>query len=64
MKPNMHTTKFPVYKDGRLKAGTESAKLPGNKILAAGGCPICTALREFQSYFSKHLRRLRMCSFL
>ena len=63
MKPNMHTTKFPVYKDGRLKAGTESAKLPGNKILAAGGCPICTALKEFQSYFLKHLRAYECARF-
>jgi hypothetical protein len=63
MKPNMHTTKFPTYKDGRLKAGTESAKLPANKILAVGGCPICTALKEFQSYFLKHLRAYECARF-
>jgi len=56
MKPDMPTTKFPVHKDRRLKAGSETAKLPVNKTLATGGCPICTALKEFQSYFSKHLR--------
>jgi hypothetical protein len=56
MKPDMHTTKFPVHKDGRLKAGTETAKLPVSKTVATGGCPICTALKEFQSYFLKNLR--------
>jgi hypothetical protein len=56
MKPDMPTTKLPVHKDGRLKAGSETAKLRADKTLATGGCPICAALKEFQSYFSKHLR--------
>jgi hypothetical protein len=63
MKPDIHTTKFPIHKDGRLKAGTETAKLPVNKTLAMGGCPICTALKEFQSYFSKHLRAYECARF-
>ena len=56
MKPDLHTTKFPVQRDGRLKAGTETAKLPAQKTVVTGGCPICTVLKEFQSYFSKNLR--------
>lgn len=56
MKPRIHTTKLEIREDGRLKAGTDTAKLPTNNFLAKGGCPICAALKEFQSYLSKNLR--------
>ncbi len=56
MKAGMHSAKLAVREDGGLKAATEIAKLPVNKTLAAGGCPICTALKDFQSYFLKNLR--------
>jgi hypothetical protein len=63
MKTGIHSTKLPVREDGRLKAGTETAKLPVGKTFAMGGCPICTALKEFQSYFSKHLRAYECARF-
>jgi hypothetical protein len=38
-----------------MKTGTNTAKLPITSIVARGSCPICTALREFQTDMLKKL---------
>jgi hypothetical protein len=56
MKSEIHLTKVAVGKDGRLKAGTETARFATDSILAKWACPICAELKEFQIYLSKNLR--------
>jgi hypothetical protein len=63
MKSTIHQTKLVGPKDGRLKAGTESAKFATDSILARWACPICAELKEFQIYLSKNLRAYECSSF-
>lgn len=39
-----------------MKIGSSATRLPISNIVAKGTCPICAALKEFQTYFAKNLR--------